>query len=426
MKQNKSLSDNARVQTELNALRAEAPREGAVDRAVSAFERTREVRPVASRSRYVWRSAAIATAAGLAVVASLIITSPKAEAAGLQKVAAAVRAQTIRHDRAYRPNKEGKMVLTNEDWVDGVKQSQIMFDEMGRKSTITYDGRLMYLDYPGTEPTIDEREPSKIPIEDVTAYLNIPGGKVLGHTTGFPETYTLGFSNMRFTLFINPQTQLPIARDVVDRRGFLIEHNDYDYPSNVPASVFAIPSGGKGVSDYPHLRGILAERLREPGETQHVGGVSVTLKAVIVGEHKILALWTGGGKGEYIPSGNFWIEDRERPYMQARPGAFGVPLETVDNVKVEPDIVVGNQPLRGDAAWFKDTKVKVPFKINIAVWAEDRTKPVILKDGTRAGFHSRMVGRLRFVVKAPIHSADPDVLLWKPVFAGDEIAVSDH
>jgi hypothetical protein len=425
MKQSKSLSDNSRVQAELNALRAEAPREEAVDRTVWAFERTQGVRPVPSRSRYVWRSAAVATTAGLAVVASLIVTSPKAEAAGLQKIAAAVRAQTIRHDRAYRPDKDGNMVLTNEDWVDGPRQSQVMFDEQGRKSTITYDGRLMYLDYPGSEPTIDEREPSKIPIEDVTAYLNIPGGKVLGHTAGFPETYTLGFSNMRFKLYINPQTQLPIARDVLDGRGFVVEHNDYDYPASVPESVFAIPRGAKGVSDYPLLRGVLAKRLQDPGETQQIGGVSVTLKAVIVGQHKIMALWTGGGKGEYIPSGNFWVEGVERPYMQARPGAFGVPLETVDKVKLEPEIMVGSRPLRGDAAWFKDTKVKAPFTINIAVWAEDRTKPVILKDGTRAGFHSRMVGRLRFVVKDSIHSADPDVLLWKPVFSGDSVAVSD-
>lgn len=403
MKHEKQLSETPWVKNELQALRSEESGEHAINRAVRAMQA-----PVARRARpsYIWRTVAVAAGIG-AVGLVLTATSRSASAAELRQISAAIHAQQNRHDRAFRPDKNGNMVMTNEDWIAGNKQSEVMILTDGSKSLSIYDGHRNYVSYPG-EAFIDDVEPSKLPIEDLAAYLSIGGGKLVNHVSrGSTDLYTISFTGLIFDIYIDPSTKLPVSRDVKDRAGHVFEHNVYDYPAEIPDTVFAIPAGGPGVTDYPALRASLAGRISGPGEVKTVAGVNVSLKAVIVGKHRVLALWTGGAKGDTVKGSDMIIENGPRVILGGRPEVFDVNSEASTPL-------AGREELRGDGAWIEGHRYTGTLKINIAVWVEDRTKPLVLKSGKQAGFHSKMVGRVTYDVKHPIFAADPDRVLFRP------------
>lgn len=433
MKHEKPLSDQPMMASELRALRGEEPTEQAIDRAV----RTMQAPPAPSRAprpRLLWNATAVAASVG-AVALALTMTSSSATAAEFRRISDAVKAQQNRHDRAFRPDEHGNMVMTNETWIEGAKQREVMIDKVGRKSNLIYDGRRQYISYPNEVPFVDDCEPSKIPIEDLAAYLNIEGGRVRSHVKrGSFDMYTIDFSGMSFDLTIDPISKLPVSRDVKDKAGNVFEHNEYDYPADIADGIFTIPSGNE-VCDYPKLRDSFAAKLSEPGESKTVGGVTITLKAVLVGRGKVLAVWTGGARGDSGPGTDMFIENYPKPIATGRPEQFSVPSPRAANAPgptgstleqptikdasgpnegIWPTLKMGGQELRGDGAWISGPAITGPIKINVPVWAEDRTRPLILSDGKAHGFHSKMVGRVTFEVKDPIFASSPDRVLFRP------------
>lgn len=413
MNRKKPSSETPWMRHELRALRSEEPNpaaiEGTVGRVLAfspASDRT-SVRP-----NHAWK--AVPLAACLGVAGMLLFVAPqRASAAGLREIADALRGQTTRHAKTYRPDAGGNLTLANEDWIDGKRHVTAFNEPGGEKTLIGYDGRRMFRVSTVDGGFVDDVEPSGLPIEDIDAYLRIPGARLVKQTSeGRWDVYRVDCPAVRFDLYVDPATRLPARRDVLSFKGRLIERNEYEYPATLAADRFRVPAM-PGIADYPALRRELAARLNLPGQTKEIGGVRISLKAVLVGKSRILALWTGGAKGDWVSDGDLRIEGLPKPPIQGRPDAFTVPLGAT---KAPP--LFRGQPVLGDGAWYPNLRLQGPFTLSVPVWAEDRTRPIPGGKGHR----SKLVGRLSFRVTDPILAPDPDRVVWAP--SGEAVAVT--
>lgn len=378
MKQMKSSSESHRVRREIQALRAEEPRPEAIDRTVDRVL-AYAPEPVRTRPTRVWRLAPLAAALGVGATL-FVVSAQSAKAAGWRAIAEAVRHQTKRHALTYRPDARGNLVLMVEDWVDGLHQAQTFYEPNGERKTIGYDGERMFVYSGGRGGYVDDVEPSNIPLEDLDSYLQISSAHVDGMTkVGGLDLYRVSYSNVRFDLYIAPQTRLPVRRDVLDLKGRLIERNVYDYPKQMAPALFRAPEAA-GLTDYSEMRRRLAEQARQPGLAKG----DVSLRAVIVGPSRIIALWTGSPS----PSGSgIWIEGMPKPAVSG---------------SLKSTVHFGGETLAGNGAWYTDLKgLRAPFTVNV---------PVMGKGGK--------VDRLTFRVTHPIWVADPDRLIRTSIASG--------
>lgn len=385
------------MRNEMQALRSNEPNPEAVDQTVDrvlAFRPT----PARPRANYIWK--AVPLAACLGAGAFFLLAAPQsANAASLQRIAEALKHQSIRHALTYRPGPNGELQKTNEDWIDGNRHAELFIDAEGDKTLSGYDGQRMFICSAKNGSFVDDMEPSGPPVESIDSYLGTPGGRVKKFVSGPKyDLYTVTFSNVVFNLYVNPSTRLPERREVKTRRGDLIETNNYDYPAQIAPNTFKAPNV-PGITNYPALRQELARRLAGPGQTREVGGVKISLKAVLYGKSRLLAVWTGGAKGD--KGGEMWVEELPKPALSARPEVF-----TVNGPSAFAP--VRGEQVSGDGAWYSNLSLDGPFTINVPVWAEDRTAPI------KGGFHSKIVGRLKFRVTDAIFAADPERLLVKP------------
>jgi len=389
------------MRNEMQALRSNEPDPAAIDQTVEkvlAFAPA----PARARANYVWKAVPLAACLGAGAF-FLFGASQSASAASLRRVAEALRHQSIRHAKTYRPGPAGELVQTNEDWIDGKRHTELFIDENGSKTLSGYDGQRMFVYSTKDGGFVDDVEPSGPPVEDIDSYLNIPGAQVTKLVVGREhDVYTITCSNVAFDLYVNPATGLPIRREVLTRRGDLIEKNDYDYPTQIPTSTFKAPAV-PGLTDYPALRQELSRRLTRPGQTKEVGGVKISLKAVLYGKSRLLAVWTGGARGG--EGGGTWVEELPKPIALGGPEAFAANGPSVRGEKVS-----------SDGAWYQNLSLDGPFTLNVPVWAEDRSAPI------RGGFRSKIVGRLKFRVTDAIQAADPDRVLVRP--SGEAVALS--
>ena len=405
----KKPSPNAHwMREELRALREERPDAQAVDLTVArvlAFVPDASPRPNAGP--LAWR--ALPLAAGLAgAVALAFLSIPSANAATLQGIAKAVGERAKRHSLTYRPDAHGTLVLTNEDWIDGVRHVGTSFAN-GARTILGSDGKRTFRVSPESGTQIDDDVSDRVPVEDMDSYLRVPGARVVGSShAGTRDVYTVDCRTVRFALSIDPTTRLPVRRDVLTLDGKLIERNEYEYPTRVAADLFRVPSVGT-VTDYPALRAQLSERLAGPGQTQALDGVKISLKAVLVGQSRpfrLLALWTGGAKGE-DQTESVAIGGRPRPFARSRPKPFDVSSS-------EREPMIGGQPLRGDGAWYLDPPVETPLTVRVPVWKEDRSRPIFDPQGRRLGYGNHLVGHLNFRVDDVMRVDSPDRVVWRP------------
>jgi len=388
MNQSKRSSESNWVHDQAQALRSETPSAGAIDDTIGKV--LAYSAPVAAkRPAYRWRMVPLAAALGAGAL-FLVITTQPAHARSLHDIAEAVRHQATRHSSTYRPDANGKLVLANEDWISGRRNTMLFVEPDGAKTITGYDGARSFRYSTKYGGFMDDVEPSEPPVEDIDAYLHIPGGRLLKQAhVGNEDVYSLSFSNMAFDLYVNPATGLPMHRDVLTHSGKLIERNIYDYPSSISAETFAPPAG---LTDFPALRQELASRLHAAGQTKSVGGVTISLKAVLVCKSHLLALWSGGAPGS---GGDVWVEgvpkSRARASQSQSPDGFSVA-----------------------GAWYVNAKLDQPFTISIPVWTEDRTRPILGRDGKQLGFQPKLVGHAAFQVSDAMQAEDPDRVVWKP------------
>lgn len=422
MKQNKQLFNRPGIVEEVQSLRSEQPDPMAIDRAVF---RTLDAspRPIRRQSRLVWRFAAVA---GLIVASSsaLYLTAQPASAASLHDIAAVFGRQKTLHFVDERPDSNGNPVFRREFWLSGKKYAESSVEADGERLREGYDGSLRYRISSKNGGYVDDTKPMDMSVEDIDSYLDTPNAQVLRHATNLQldgrtvDLYTIGFSNVKFDLYVDPSSHLPLRRDVFTPSGEFTERELYDYPVSMPDTLFSAPTGPE-VQDYPQLRAILKSQLSGPGQTKEVGGVKISLKAVILGRDKVLALWTGGVKGEDVREGDMWIEGQERAPGTARPDIFSVTHRMVPGFAYQFPLTANGQEVLGDAAWLleggtnRHRYIEGPFTLNVPAWAEDRTRPIVDGKGSVIAYHSKLVGRLSFEVTDLILADDPDSVVWR-------------
>ncbi len=398
------------MREEVRALRAEEPGARAVEGTIGrvlAFTPPR--RSSKASPTLVWKAVPVAAVVGGAALLSVAM-SGTAKAASLQSIAEAVRAQTKRHSVTYRPNAEGKPVLRLEDWVDGARNVSIEPSDDGGRTIVGYDGRLVFRVERNGEGFVDDVEDSGTPVESVDSYLHIPGAHLFGvsHADSL-DVYKIDCRTVVFDLYVDPTTRLPVRRDVFWENGKFVERNEYDYPVCFPKGRFRAPSG-PSITDYPALRRELSGRLAAPGQTQTLGGITISLKAVLFSNRRLLALWTGGAKGDGKLR-SLEIEGGPKPMLWDRPKAFAISTDPLATDEVPS---VGDESLCGEGLWYADLRLNTPFTIRVPVWAEDWSRPILGRGGKRLGFHSKLLGCLSFRVTNPIEVPGPDRVVWKP------------
>lgn len=402
------LSESNFIADEIRALQSEEVPENVRDRAVFAMQA--QPLPSPARKRYAWRFAA--TGAAIVMLGSFVaFRSPAVNAAEIEKLDGAARAQTTRHTKDFRLNRAGEMVLANEYWIEDGKQYSIFHNPDGTAIIEGFDGRRHFRKDDGGG-YIDEAHPEAFPIETIRDYLNIPNAKVESIERNVPEgagrvdVFVISFGAMKMHLFIEPKSGLPVRR-VVEAHEFR-EENLYDYPSDIPDSKFEVPAGESQTwANYPILNKELAKKLEEPGVTKQLGGVTITLKAVIVGDKQVIALWSGGAKSDFLAEGHLEVVGLQDPYATGLEGC------SVWSAKEERRPPKG---LLGDSAWFRSTEgLGDSITIRIPVWEEDSTRPLISSEGLRVpGFHSKLLGKLEFSGVKPIYARDAARVIWKP------------
>ena len=430
MSHKKQLFDRTWISSEIESLRVEEPNAYAVDRTVSrVLEHSPRIGTGHDRSLTTWR-VAIAACGLVAGGVTFYATLQPANASSLREIASALKKQHTRHTIDSRPDENGNLAFRGELWIDGKKHAEV-YDEPHRGiSRSGFDGIHQFQMTAQNRGYVDDASSEGSPIEDVDSYLNIPSPKTVSHIAGVElegktvDLYKIGFSNVKFDLYVEPSTRLPIRRDVFSTNGHLTEQERYDYPSSIPANTFEPPKTS-GLTNYPQLRSKLAVKLKGAGETKEIGGVKITLRAVILGPGKVIALWTGGAKGEDVPGGVMEVENYKTASISARPSSFSLPNQENRNLRSLPPLFVGTEQVLGDAAWLleggknRETYIQGPMTINVPVWAEDRTRPVHGKGDEVIGYHSRLVGRLSFKVSDPIRADEPDRVAWGPTFDED-------
>lgn len=403
--------NSAFLQKDLEALQSEAVPESGLNNAIAAMRTA----PSRAKNRPSWRL--LATVSCLAVVGVFVaLQSPTVSAAEVDRLSRAARAQQTRHTRDYRLNDAGELVLANEYWIEGTKQMMVSFNPDGTKTIGGFDGKLNFRgDANGGH--FDDTELDRFPIETIQDYLAIPNASVKSVDRGVQEgglkvdVFAISYGGLLMKLFIDPKTGLPVRRIV--EGGSYREENLYDYPADIPDEQFR-PSHAesKNWANYPALRKELAARMKEPGVTKQLGGTTITLHAVIVGDKRVVALWSGGAPTDYVQGAAMEVIGLPKGHA---PG-----LETM-SVWDRPDpdkprLMREGKRLFGDAVWYESTAaLSGPVTVRIPVWSEDRTRPLISQEGTREpGFHSKLLGKLEFSGIKPIYASDPTRLLWKP------------
>lgn len=402
------LSESNFVADEIRALRSEEVPDNVRDRALFAMQSP----PATANAprRKTWRL--VATGAGIVLLGSFVtFRSPAVNAAEIEKLDGAARAQTTRHTRDFRMDASGQMVLANEYWVEDGKQYSIFRNPDGTTSIEGFDGKRHFRkdDRGGY---IDDAHPEAFPIETIRDYLNIPNAKIESIDRDIPEgagrvdVFVISFGSMKMRLFIDPSSGLPVRR-VVEAPAFR-EENLYDYPNDIPDAKFEVPVGESATwANYPILNKELARKLDEPGVTKKLDGVSITLKAVIVGDKQVIALWSGGAKTDFSAEGHLEVIGLQDAYAT---GLEGCSVWAAKEERRPP------KGLRGDSAWFRSTEgLGETITIRVPVWAEDTTRPLISHEGLRVpGFHSKLLGKLEFSGIKPIYARDAGRVIWKP------------
>jgi hypothetical protein len=416
MNEKKPLSNQPWVDNELKALRSEEPREEHVSRVVGAVQENHPP-AVNVRPRFAWRTAGIVAA--IAVIGSFVaLRGPSAVAKDLDRISNALQAQKTRHTVDLRPNEKGDLILANEYWISGEKYREVFHNVDGTFSEFGYDGQQMFRynsrDQTGT---VDDVKPESMPIETIEDYMNINHAKIEKVDRGVMEQgkkvdiFTISYGNVRMSLYVDAPTGLPIRRDVFTMKDKLIEVNKYDYPAQIADGEFQLHERVK-VDDYPAMRKVLAAKLDGPGETQELGGVKITLKAVLLANRHLVAIWSGGAKTDYLGEGHVHITGLPQGI------AAGMPTGSVwpDNNPDTPPIFAKGKQLIVDGIWYDDPiMVRSPFTLEVPVWTEDKTRPLISQEGIHLpGYHSKLLGKLKFKVTDPIFVADPQRLIWPP------------
>lgn len=366
--------------------------------AMLARPRSAPQRPVA---RYMVLAAACAAMAGVA------IWPRPSSAVGLAEVAKALREFRARHDRVYRPDSSGKLVLAYEQWAEPGKLASVFAEGTENRS----DGKLVYSYSPQTNrQRIAPGSLAGIDPVGVEEYERSPYGKLERlEREGSGLRYVFQMGATRQDLIVDSHTKLPIRREVFYPADRLMEVHEYEFLDDIPDAVFephlkpSVP-----LTNVPKDRHELAQQLAAVPRVATVAGIDVRLHAVIIASNNTVGAVVTGGAPRGSRSKEGLVIPGQTPILLMTDGAYSV-WEKLPHI--ENTLVVDGQFARVEAMMFKG-HIPERFTLRVPVWKEDASLPLRdPKTGVRLGSDAKLVGWAEFEVTKPIRSESIEPLL---------------
>ncbi len=216
-------------------------------------------------------------------------------------------------------------------------------------------------------------------------------------------------ANGCYRIWVDQATRLPIQREVYSKGVTLWERDTYEYPATMPEDKFKEPTiPGITAFDYIAARKTVTDSFTQPGQVQTVGGVTISLKAMVKDENQIVALWTTSGlDGRTDFAVNLQVEGAQNQDKLGEVVESNLPSvdRTILNARLR---VIYGQPF------------KLPTTVKIAVWSGDNGK--LDKNGKPV---KKFVGWATFAVDQVIDAPHIENLLHRPVQGtGEGIALN--
>jgi len=399
---NNQHSSDEIIERELRALREPASSKHGVGDAIRAMQSM----PSSSRLSIKWPIGigSIAVAAGAVIVVGSLTTA-KAYAGDLRDIASAQEHQKTMYQKSYIYSGSKEPIRVLETWLDHEKEAMRQFSEEGNLQYATVsDGKLCFrysAGSPDIDPsaTIDVDRSEHFGIETIMSYLQsdffqkhaiekTSGVKLNGKTC---DLYN--FAKGYYRVWVDPVTKLPLQREVYDKGVTLWERDVYEYPAEFSSETFKAPNiPGMTYFDYPAARIRLEKSLAAPGTTQTVGGVKVTLKAIVKDGQSLTVLFKStGDQGKFN-------DVRRLPLPNVR--------FFTDNFRDDQITIAKPAGLKNERMFFKsDSSLKNLETIKLGVWVKDK-----------------FVGYAEFPYKNVIEAPYAGTLLLRPVAEPGQVA----
>jgi hypothetical protein len=250
---------------------------------------------------------------------------------------------------------------------------------------------------------IDQDNSEHFTIETVDSYLNsdyFKTRKIEKQTDvdlngRICDLYLL--ANGSYRIWVDKATRLPIQREIYNKGVTLWERDTYEYPATMPEAKFQEPTiPGITPFDYIAARKTVVDSFSQPGQIQTVGGVTISLKAVVKDENQIAALWTTSGLDERTNAVNLQVKGAQNQ------DTLG---QVVESNLTSPDRTILNARLR----LIYGQPFKLPTTVKIAAWSGDNGK--LDKDGKPV---KKLVGWATFTVDKVIEAPHIEQILNRP------------
>ncbi len=424
MNYNNQQSSDEIIDRELQALREPVVSMHGVGDAIRTMQQT----PKSKRTlnlRWPIGIGSVAVAAGAVILVGSLSTG-KAYAGELHAVSAAQLSQQNMIMKCANFVGHETPEWTTEWYKDHDREASFEYREHGRLQNLSIgDGTRRYVYGAGSSlpdgyvakpgAQIDEDNSHHFTIGTVDSYLKDDFFKTrkIEKQTGVDlngrtcDLYLLAKGYYR--IWVDQATRLPIQREVYSKGVTLWERDTYEYPTVMPEDKFKEPTiPGITTFDYIAARKTVTDSFSQPGLVQKVGGVTISLKAVVKDENIVVALWTTSGlDGRTDFAVNLQVDGAQN---QDKLG------EVVESNLPSVDRTILNARLRT----LYGQPFKTPTTLKIAAWSGDNGK--LDKNGKPV---KKFVGWATFKVDQVIEAPHIEQLLHHPVRGtGEGIALN--
>ena len=218
-------------------------------------------------------------AAAAAVLGGVMLLPRTARPVSLHDVGQAIKEYHSWYEQTYRPDSSGRLQLANEFWEAPGKSTWIEWRDGKLASEMRFNGKLHYQYLPAEKSQrITSWGMDGMPLSTVESFeqfklLDVrPEGKLLRYRFAIHQD-----------LLIDPATKLPVERDVYHRDGSILEIHKIFLTNHIDDQIFeAAVKPGVPLFDIPAAQAAVRARLSGTPQTQVVGGVAVSLHAVII------------------------------------------------------------------------------------------------------------------------------------------------
>ncbi len=297
--------ENESIARELQAMREPVESERGLDKAVRAMQATPNA-PKSKLNPWVLRLGSVG-AAGLAIAAGISLTTPKAYASELKNIANQVQKYPRKYMKAYLFQGEAKPHMVTELWTDHNQEKFLQYLDGNLQVSTVGDGSLTYKYF----SAMSGIPANALKDADVSEHFTVDTIESMLTSDFFKKRKILkqsgvmlngkaydyyDFANGYYRMWVDPVTMLPAQREIWNKGKELWERDVYEYPSTFPANTFDPPQiPGVPYYDYPAVRAQLETELAAAGSTVKVGGVTVTLKAIVHDMQSVTAFFTSDG-----------------------------------------------------------------------------------------------------------------------------------